>query len=464
MARRKAKAERPSGSAAEGLPPELATTLHQFLGDGLPVLERALSNAPPVSIRINPAKRFEPGGRPVPWCATGRYLEQRPAFTFDPMLHAGAYYVQEASSMLLEQAVLATDLAGRDILALDLCAAPGGKSTHLRSLLSSDSLLVANEIEPKRWPALMENLWKWGTGDVIITGSASEDLRALPDLFDLIVVDAPCSGEGMFRKDPFAREQWSPRLVVQCASTQTRIVDHAWQALAPGGVLIYSTCTWEPAENEEQLLPLVDKGAIPVEIPVDPEWGFVPSGVAGLYGLRAFPHKVEGEGFFMAVLKKPGTPPARHTRPLHREQGGPLPFLDPQRPSHHTERNGVQHVVAERWGAVAETIYSQLRTLAPGIPVAERKGDKWIPHPALALHSELLKKEGFELLELAPEQALSYLKGNSLTASGASGTALATYKGYHMGWLNGAGNRWNNRWPPAWRIRSHAPAMGSVPW
>jgi 16S rRNA C967 or C1407 C5-methylase (RsmB/RsmF family) len=235
------------------LPEAFRQRVGQLLGAEYEAFEQALEQSPPVSIRLNRDKPVGPAGRPVPWCTTGRYLEDRPVFTLDPHLHAGAYYVQEASSMLMEQALRASDLLDRPVLALDLCAAPGGKSTHIRSLLHPDSLLVANEVDRRRQAALLENLWKWGLPNVVVSGSDPAELVGLPETFDLIVVDAPCSGEGLFRKDHFARRQWSEALVDQCAMVQGRIVEQAWEALRPGGVLIYSTCTWETAENEQRL-------------------------------------------------------------------------------------------------------------------------------------------------------------------------------------------------------------------
>lgn len=194
--------------------------LREQVGEDILGLADALRTAAPTSIRVNELKWKGPGSDRVPWCSTGHHLDQRPAFTFDPLLHGGCYYVQEASSMLLEQAVRAAGVADQRILALDLCAAPGGKSTHLRSLLHPDSLLVANEVDRKRQPILVENLWKWGASNTVITGSAPSCLTQLPERFDLILVDAPCSGEGMFRKDAFAREQWDARLVQRCAAIQ----------------------------------------------------------------------------------------------------------------------------------------------------------------------------------------------------------------------------------------------------
>jgi 16S rRNA C967 or C1407 C5-methylase (RsmB/RsmF family)/NOL1/NOP2/fmu family ribosome biogenesis protein len=459
--RRKTTARTDTGPV--DLPAPLASTLAELIGDEVDLLREALQQPPPTSIRIHPAKGFDPGGIKVPWCSTGRYLSSRPAFTFDPLLHAGAYYVQEAGSMLLEQALLASGMLERDILALDLCAAPGGKSTHLRSLLSTDSLLVANEVDRDRQGALQENLWKWGGANVVVTGSDPQDLARLPDHFDLIVVDAPCSGEGMFRKDPFAREQWSPDLVEHCARVQQGIVERAWTALSPGGILIYSTCTWEPIENELQLVPLLQFGAVSIPMKIDPEWGFAGSTIEGITGYRAYPHRVAGEGFFLAMVKKPGELPERSVRPLADKSPLELPALIKGVPLHHTERNGVQHVVGERWGREVQELGHSLRTLAPGIPVAEKKGNDWTPHPALALN-ELLDRTSVPHVELEVEQAITYLRGNALGATDARGAALATFGGLPLGWLHGAGNRWNNRHPLHWRIRSHGPPGIRVEW
>jgi 16S rRNA C967 or C1407 C5-methylase (RsmB/RsmF family)/NOL1/NOP2/fmu family ribosome biogenesis protein len=446
------------------LPPALVATLAPLLGDEVNALEAALNTPPPVSIRSNTAKSLLPDAPLVPWCAQGRYLPDRPAFTFDPLLHAGAYYVQEASSMLLEQAVLAAGLNGAGILALDLCAAPGGKTTHLCDLLGPDAFIVANEVDGKRRAVLSENRWKWGHPGVAITGRATAHPDLLHGLFDLVLLDAPCSGEGMFRKDAFAREQWSTTLVEQCAATQRGLVAIAWQALAPGGVLIYSTCTWEPAENEEQLVPLMADGAEPLGLALDPAWGVERTHVRGVPGHRCYPHRVQGEGFFIAVLRKPGTRTPRTGSPPPAAPPAPVGdwFAAPEAITL-TEKDDIQYAVPARWAHTLRPLLAKLRADAPGIPVAERKGRDRAPHPALATNA-LLAPEAFPRIELCHQDALRYLRGETLTASGARGAALVTHQGLALGWVHGAGNRWNNRWPAMWRIRAHAPAAPPVSW
>jgi 16S rRNA C967 or C1407 C5-methylase (RsmB/RsmF family) len=204
------------------------------------------------------ASTLQNGAEPVP-CApclgplNAYYTDGRPSFTFDPLFHAGAYYVQEASSMFLEQALIACGLANADIIALDLCAAPGGKSTHLLSILGDDALLVSNEVVRPRAKILCDNITKWGRPNVCVTGSDTALFAGLPEFFDLVVVDAPCSGEGLFRKDADAMSHWSEEAVQQCAIRQSGILEHAWATLRPGGHLIYSTCTYNRSENEQQV-------------------------------------------------------------------------------------------------------------------------------------------------------------------------------------------------------------------
>lgn len=438
--------------------------IHQLLGPEASELDAALAQPSPISIRLNAAKWSFPSNDPVPWCSTGQYLAERPAFTFDPLFHAGCYYVQEPASMLLEQAFLASGLSGKDLVALDLCAAPGGKTTHLRALLSPDSLLVANEIDRKRQLVLQENLWKWGAANTMICGSDPRDLDRLPAFFDLIMVDAPCSGEGMFRKDAFARTQWSPALVQRCCGMQSTILQHAWQALKPGGTLIYSTCTWETAENEDQVGVLIEMGAVPITIPVDPAWG-IRSGERGL-GLRCYPHKVRGEGFFLAAVRKPGTsveeaPEVLATDDSSQPELGT--WLNADRPWQLLEYDKLQFAIDGRHARSIRSVLNALRVLSPGVPLAEKKGEEWRPHAALALANDR-STTAFPEIALTYDEALAYLHGTALPAKDAHGTALATYNGHGLGWLRGAGNRWNNWLPTSWRIRAQRPMAPNVPW
>jgi len=431
------------------LPPHVAG----LLGEEADALLEALRQPSPVSIRRNPAKPADTAGEPVPWCLHGRYLEQRPVFTLDPLLHAGAYYVQEAASMLLEQALTACGPLPPNAVALDLCAAPGGKATHLAGWLPPDALLIANEPVRQRQGALAENIWKWGRADVVLTGAEPQALAPLGAFCHLVVVDAPCSGEGMFRKDPHARSQWGPNLVATCAARQNTILEHAWEVLLPGGHLIYSTCTWETVENEDQVQRLVDRGAEYVPVPVDPAWGVVASGP----GLRCYPHRMRGEGFFLAALRKPGDQGAEAAYVKGKRAGSELQPLAQGWLNEPSRWAGIQgqevlHALDHRWLRLVETLAVHLPMLNPGLPVAMRKGGKWLPHPALAL-STALRADAFTVLDLPLEEALRYLRGEALPASGAEGTALVRFKGLGLGWVNGAGNRWNNLWPAPWRIR-----------
>lgn len=367
----------------------------------------ALQADPPVSVRINPLKPVDVGGSPIPWCVQGRFLDHRPVFTLDPLYHAGCYYVQEASSMLLEQALIAAGLPERPVLALDLCASPGGKSTHLLSLLPAGSVLVSNEAVRSRQGALIENLLKWGAPNSIITGSPTTAFSVQGARFDLVVIDAPCSGEGMFRKDPFARAQWSPRLVQECAMIQSAILDDAWACLAPGGTLIYSTCTWDWDENEAHIERLIEgSGAVPITIPAS-EAATSGSGP----GIRCYPHRSIGEGFFIAAVRKPDEGSSGRSEPLE--------------------------AVAERLRAAG------IRVLFPG-------GDTELDRFAEVLQAGSAIGPA---LELDMNGSLGYLRGEALRADDATGMRTVTHRGFALGLVKGAGNRWNNLHPKPWRIR-----------
>ncbi|MDR1585712.1 MAG: RsmB/NOP family class I SAM-dependent RNA methyltransferase, partial [Prevotellaceae bacterium] len=219
-----------------------------LLGDEYNVFEAALQTTPPVSVRVNNKIDMHPSEELVPWCEKAYYLQERPLFTADPLLHAGAFYVQEASSMFLYQAVKQHFPSAKRTL--DLCAAPGGKSTLLLQSLPDDGLLVSNEIIRSRAHILAENITKWGNPNAVVTNNSPADFGKLPGYFDAVVVDAPCSGEGMFRKDADAAGEWSLQLVNLCAERQREIVSSVWKALKPDGILVYSTCTFNREENE----------------------------------------------------------------------------------------------------------------------------------------------------------------------------------------------------------------------
>src|SRR5690349_17313185 len=288
------------------LPEEFEQSMRHQLGSEFPSFLASLEEAPPVSVRSNPLKEVEGVGvMRVPWSQYGHYLASRPVFTLDPAFHAGGYYVQEASSMFLEQALTqAVDLR-QSLNVLDLCAAPGGKSTHILSLVNRDSLLVSNEVIRSRASVLSENIQKWGYPNSIVSNNDPADFGKLTGFFDVIVVDAPCSGEGLFRKEPEAMEEWSPDNVQLCASRQKRIVADVWPALREEGIFIYCTCTYNRHENEENLRWLQENHAVEfLKLNIDPAWGVEEVRDGKMTGYRFFPHRAKGEGFFLAVVRK----------------------------------------------------------------------------------------------------------------------------------------------------------------
>ena len=288
------------------LPQTFVDRTRQLLGDEqYPKFEEALGIEAPVSIRPNRTKTQLPvEGEPIPWAPSGMYLEKRPTFTFDPLFHAGCYYVQEASSMFVERVL--RQYVQDPVVMLDLCAAPGGKSTLCRSVLPEGSLLVANEVMRNRSQILAENLMKWGHPDVVVTNNDPADFTGLTHLFDVILTDVPCSGEGMFRKDQVAVDEWSLENVDICWQRQRRILTDIWPALKPGGLLIYSTCTFNREEDEDNVAWIArELGADVLEVPVEDAWGITGNLVGKDFPVYRFlPHRTRGEGFFLAVLRK----------------------------------------------------------------------------------------------------------------------------------------------------------------
>lgn len=413
----------------------------------------ALNSEPSLSVRTNPVKitaeelanhfsvNFD---GVVPWCAEGLYLKSRPSFTLDPLFHAGYYYVQEASSMytgvLLERAMTQL-LAGRSGLRiLDLCAAPGGKSTHILSIIGSNDLLLSNEVIRSRASILADNVAKWGYPNAVVSNNDPADFAALDDFFDVVVVDAPCSGEGMFRKDPDAVNEWSVDNVHLCASRQRRIVSDIWPALRSGGFMIYSTCTFNTLENDENVAWIVSElGAELIE------------------KRRFLPEEERGEGFFIALLRKNGdhSPSVK----MSRNQKGQIPSCS----SYISQVDGqfafslkgdLWRVFPMALAADIRLLESSLRVIRSGVAVAVQKGRDMVPEADLAL-SPVLNKEAFPMVELSIEDALKYLaKENIVFGSGVpSGYLLVSYKGAPLGFVKNLGHRSNNLYPLSRRIR-----------
>lgn len=420
--------------------------------------ETLATTGPSVSVRLNPAKQTvdKPfaDARTVAWCDAGRYLDARPQFTFDPLMHQGAYYVQEASSMITAR--VASQLAGetgRPLAWLDACAAPGGKTTAAISSLPEGSLVVANEYMPQRAAILAENLAKWGFADAVVTTGDTRRLSPLRESFDVIAVDAPCSGEGMMRKDTTAVEQWSPGLVKECAARQREIVANLWPALRPGGFMIYSTCTFNRTENEEMVEWIIDEyGAESVDMHPDPAWGIIPGIDTGAACMRFIPGRTEGEGLFMAVLRKPGTLTPELPKP-HRPKGKLKTemLLHPERFDLLTDPDGTVRAMPLN-PLLPQKLTSFCR---PVLTLGTMKGRDLIPSQQLALSLEL-RRDRFPRVDVDLDQAITYLRREAIELPEGTprGFVLLYHQGLPLGFVKNLGNRSNNLYPQPWRILS----------
>lgn len=391
---------------------------------------------------------------PIFWSEYGYYLASRPSFTFDPLFHAGCYYVQEASSMFLEQAVKQTVDLSKPLKVLDLCAAPGGKSTHIQSLISKDSLLVSNEVIQSRVRSLKENIIKWGCRNVVVTNNDPKDFARLENYFDVIIVDAPCSGSGLFRKDPDAIEEWSEGNVQLCSQRQQRILSDVWPALREDGILIYSTCSYSKEEDEDIVDWIIKEFAIDyLPLTVHQGWGIIDTGK----GYRFWPDKVKGEGFFLSCFKKrEADEPAinrkkRETRPLtNAEKTIAANWIDIDEP-YLFRHDGTIYVWPAQLKEDFSLLLNYLKVIYSGVEAGELIREKLIPSHALAMTN--LLKETITRTELNKEDAIRYLRKNELaTEIKNKGWQLVTYGGHHLGWINVLPGRINNYYPRELRI------------
>lgn len=435
--------------------------------------EALTSTKPAVSVRFNRRKIIgmpatvagEPVLKGVPWCEHAYYLSQRPMFTFDPLMHMGCYYVQDASSMFIAHVIKEiTQGEERPLLYLDACAAPGGKTTAAIDALPEGSLVVANEWDYRRAEILRENLTKWGYINSIVSRGDTSRFKKLKSTFDIIAADVPCSGEGMMRKDPEAVAQWSTALVRECAARQREIVDNLWGALKDGGYFIYSTCTFNRAENEDIVRHLIENlGARAVDIPTDPSWGILPAIGLDTPCYRFMPHRVEGEGLFMAVLRKGEPSPTRHdTR--HKEQrptknGVKLPAWVPDTLTVKTIGDTVWGL-DRGWSQPAGHISSALDVIAAGIELGTVKGRDFIPSQGAAMWSGL-DTTLIDTVEVDETTALDYLRRDTITMphDAPRGHILLTFRHHPLGWVKNIGTRANNLYPTPWRILKSRPHL-----
>lgn len=428
----------------ERLPLAFTDYTRSLFGDNLyHTFLKGLGETAPVSIRLNPFKLAEGTHKvnpelnphPIPWCKDGYWLDTRPNFTFDPLLHAGVYYVQEASSMFLSHVL--QHLVKQPVMALDLCAAPGGKTTCACTSLPAGSFLFSNEPIGKRAQILAENVQKFGHEDVVVTNNYPRDYKKTKLGFDVIIADVPCSGEGMFRKDPQSIEEWSLQNVENCWQLQRSIIADIWDNLKPGGILIYSTCTFNAHEDEENIAWILNEyDAELLSVSTEEAWNITGSLIDNpLKDGREFPvyrfipGKTRGEGIFMAIIRKRGE-----------------------------NKTFINKTTIDVDKAITEA-RKRLRILSHGVKDGMQKGKNVIPDHTLAL-SFSTDKSAYPNVEVDYQTAIAYLRHEAIVLSSDAprGIVLLTYKGYPIGFTKNLGNRANNLYPQEWRIKStHIP-------
>lgn len=425
----------------------------------------AHQQAAPVSIRVNthkahltptPFLELERDGE-IPWCSDAFYLRQRPVFTLDPVFHAGAYYVQEASSMFIRHA-LETVLGGASgLTALDLCAAPGGKSTLLASM-PQFALVLANEIIQSRVSVLQENTIKWGAHHVFVSNNDPRVFASMGECFDVVLVDAPCSGSGLFRKDSDAIQEWSPEQVGFCVARQQRILSDVLPSLKEGGVLVYSTCSFSPEENEANLDYLVQSGFLEsVALDIPEGWGIVQTASAkyGAHGYRFYPDQVRGEGFFCAVFKKVGTHQGRvspaKTIAFSSDPGIAKSWLRSAEGLVFYRKDSEVFACDESVHLQLEWMQQHLKLRRSGIRLGKQIRELFIPDHELAMSR--LWSSSIDCLELGKAQALDYLRREAIDLSAvSSGWKMVCHASIPLGWAKIVHGKMKNHYPMPWRI------------
>jgi 16S rRNA C967 or C1407 C5-methylase (RsmB/RsmF family)/NOL1/NOP2/fmu family ribosome biogenesis protein len=428
--------------------------LKQAPGFDVESFQLAHSDKVPVSVRIHPRKpAFKTENlEQVKWCNEGFYLPQRPDFTLDPIFHAGAYYVQEASSMSIQKVLEDQFGSERNLRILDLCAAPGGKSTLLASWLNGNGLLVANEVIKPRASILKENLDRWGFTNVVVSNNDPRQFGKLEGFFDVVVVDAPCSGSGMFRKDPEAMKHWSEDAVAHCSARQERILEDVWPALKPGGLLLYSTCSYSESEDEQISQWIAED--LEAEILKSVSLDEIPEIIKTAGGYRFYPNKTKGEGYYLSILRK--LEEGEDFEERLKLKNMPLPdaledMLEAPVEYHMYETHLGQVLFPKASIEGLASILKHLHVLKVGTLAGELKGKSFIPDHELAM--SLVLDATVPRLELSKEEALRFLKKEALpNRFGSQGWHLIQFEGLSLGWGNVLPNRINNGLPKSWRI------------
>ena len=442
------------------LPKAFADRMKIQLGDEYDAFLAALETPSPTSIRLHHQKGRAPYPliNQVPWCLSGYYLETRPPFHLDPHWHAGAYYVQEASSMFLDYVLTSLDLDTSPRTWVDLCAAPGGKTGILARHMQPSDVLVANEVVPQRRAILRENLTKAGFINTFITGESAAAFAHLPS--DILLVDAPCAGEGMMRKDPEAIRQWTPELVSSCSLMQKQIIHDAIRGLKQDGYLIYSTCSYSMEENMLNVQSYADAyGLEPVDISIPSSWGIQKLETGGAVGYQLYPHKISGEGLFIAVLRQM----ENHHHPSRKSKQGASAFGSIS-PGIESKIKGLDRYLALKNHPSSPVIRAEAETAANEVlarlpraelisETMELKGKDLIPCHFLAMTATM--EPMFDTLDLELDASLTYLERNtvSLPASGQQGWYLIRYDTSDLGWAKLTQQGWKNYYPMNWRLR-----------
>lgn len=425
-----------------------------------------LDSASPVAVRLNPAKCGDEGvwsdGEQVAWCNSGRKLRERPSFTLDTAFHAGAYYVQEAASQFIAHIIAGEDLQGKRVL--DMCSAPGGKTTIYSTAVGESGLVVANEYVRSRANILVDNVSKWGMGNVLVTNNAPEHLAQFEGWFDVVAVDAPCSGEGMFRKEEVARTDWSEEAVKMCAARQMSIVREAWQSLKDDGLFIYSTCTFNDEEDEGVLRAFIeeygDVFAPSHRIDIDEDWGIVRGDVGAFQTFRFFPHRTDSEGLFVAVARK--AEPTTQRTPKARKRV----MQEVDKASRKELSRWLQDAENYTFAQVGDTIYTYrveqfkavqalsegLTAIYSGVAMGQLLKGKLKPDWALSQYVGL-NREAVAVEELDEARALDYLRKRDIAVGTmAEGINLVTHQGRALGFVKRIGARCNNLYPNSLKI------------
>lgn len=432
------------------LPKAFTDRMRQQLGDGLPAFLVALDEPALRGIRLNPLKPTEAvssyaAGEAIPWEKNGYYLDAESEAGATILHEAGAFYIQEPAAML-PAAVLAPEPGER---ILDLCAAPGGKSTQIGCAMGGEGLLVCNEPVPKRAMVLSANVERMGLPHTVVTCAFPEQLAVKwPGLFDAVLADAPCSGEGMFRRDPETRNEWTSEKSIGCARRQQDILAAAAALVRPGGRLVYSTCTYNPLENEMNVRWMLEKFP-----EFEPEPFRLP-GIDAPEGMHTcWPHRIKGEGQFAALLRKKG-----NAGPSRIPEDRSLPVPPPE----------MQKTFSGAFPSFPEATHVFGKTLVrmPGLPdlqgikvcraglhLGETRGKTAVPDHAAAMCFRPPEMPG---IIISPEEARRYMAGETFSA-GAEGWVLVQYRGLNLGWGKGSDGTVKNHYPKGLRGNRYIP-------